>query len=278
MLNLSPPCSARPRRFAYASPSFTIQLNFVDLIVNFVDLIDRLDAVLPQTQCQRCGYLSCRLYAQALASEQANTNQCPPGGQEGANQLAAVLEQPSKDLELSRGKPGVNRVARIVEALCIGCTKCLRACPVDAIIGANKAMHTVIPELCTGCELCLPPCPTDCIVMEPRANQMSQQSLEWTMNDANRSRNLFVKRTLRLEQIAAASQAVIERPESSNTSAHAPAASELSDLASNSAGSMEKALEKALERARNRLASHAAARVPPHAMNSPDTPVPRSAS
>lgn len=130
-------------------------------------IVEQIDALLPQTQCGQCGYPGCRPYAEAIAAEQADINQCPPGGEAGVRALAELLGREAKPLNPDNGaeKPAV--VARIVEPDCIGCTKCIQACPVDAIIGAPKAMHVVIPALCTGCELCLPPCPVDCIELVP---------------------------------------------------------------------------------------------------------------
>lgn len=132
------------------------------------DLIDHLDALLPQTQCTRCGYPACRPYAEAIASGQAPINRCPPGGIAGIERLASMLCREPLPLDAECGKEkAVETVARIVEAECIGCTKCIQACPVDAIVGAPNLMHTVIASECNGCELCLPPCPVDCIVLEP---------------------------------------------------------------------------------------------------------------
>ena len=130
-------------------------------------LIDQIDAALPQTQCTRCGYPDCRGYAEAIASGQAAINRCPPGGAEGIRRLAAITGQPLQPLDADCGHEGPRGVAVIDEAWCIGCTLCLEACPVDAILGAHKLMHTVIVADCNGCELCLPACPVDCIQMQP---------------------------------------------------------------------------------------------------------------
>ena len=136
------------------------------------DLIEAIDCLLPQTQCGQCGYPGCRPYATAIAEGVADINQCPPGGMDGIRALAELLGREFKPLNPAHGveKPAV--VALIVKEDCIGCTKCIQACPVDAIIGAPRRMHTVIADLCTGCELCLPPCPVDCIellAVTPRA-------------------------------------------------------------------------------------------------------------
>ncbi|HEX7371132.1 MAG TPA: RnfABCDGE type electron transport complex subunit B [Rhodanobacteraceae bacterium] len=134
-------------------------------------LADRIDAVLPQTQCGRCGYPACRPYAEAVARGEAAINRCPPGGAEGVRALARITGLPIVPLDPACGEEAPPRVALIDEDVCIGCTKCIQACPVDAIVGASKLMHTVIPDLCTGCELCVPPCPVDCIAMVPAPNR-----------------------------------------------------------------------------------------------------------
>lgn len=130
------------------------------------DLVaQRIDRLLPQTQCGQCGYRGCRPYAEAIASGVADINQCPPGGESGIRALADLLGREPMTLNPANGVEKPKALALIDEAICIGCTKCIQACPVDAIVGASKLMHTVIAELCTGCELCLPPCPVDCIEM-----------------------------------------------------------------------------------------------------------------
>jgi electron transport complex protein RnfB len=130
-------------------------------------LADRIDALLPQTQCEQCGFHGCRPYAEAIASGEANINQCPPGGAIGIARLAALLDVPVLPLDPEHGVEKPRTLARIIEADCIGCTKCIQVCPVDAIVGASKVMHTVMIDDCTGCELCVPACPVDCIVLEP---------------------------------------------------------------------------------------------------------------
>jgi Na+-translocating ferredoxin:NAD+ oxidoreductase subunit B len=126
-------------------------------------LAEALNAALPQTQCTRCGYPDCRAYAQAIAEDGAAINQCPPGGAEGIVRLAQITGGAVLLLNPSNGIEGPRQLAVIDEAWCIGCTLCLKACPVDSIIGGPKAMHTVMEDLCTGCELCIPVCPVDCI-------------------------------------------------------------------------------------------------------------------
>jgi electron transport complex protein RnfB len=126
-------------------------------------LFERINAALPQTQCTRCGYADCAAYAQTIASGEAAINQCPPGGAEGVQRLSHITGQPAQPLNPQNGTEGPRAVAIIDEAWCIGCTLCIKACPVDAIMGSNKMMHTVIEPSCTGCELCVPVCPVDCI-------------------------------------------------------------------------------------------------------------------
>jgi len=128
-------------------------------------LSDQIEDLLPQTQCTKCGYPACRPYAEAVADGTANYNQCPPGGAEGVARLAKLLGKPVIPLNPVNGAERVRPVAVIDELLCIGCTLCIQACPVDAIVGAAKQMHTVLPDLCTGCDLCVAPCPVDCIAM-----------------------------------------------------------------------------------------------------------------
>ena len=128
---------------------------------------DDIDALLPQTQCGQCEFSGCRPYAEAIAAGQADINRCPPGGDAGILALATLLGVPVKPLDERHGTFGPDCVVRIREAECIGCTKCIQACPVDAIIGASKLMHTVLAEHCTGCKLCIPPCPVDCIDIVP---------------------------------------------------------------------------------------------------------------
>jgi len=131
-------------------------------------VVDQIDALLPQTQCGQCNFPGCRPYAQAIAGGEADINQCPPGGEAGVRALADLLGREAIPLNPDNGEEKPAVVAVIDEQVCIGCTLCIQACPVDAIIGAPKLMHTVIEAECTGCELCLPPCPVDCIdLVEP---------------------------------------------------------------------------------------------------------------
>lgn len=130
-------------------------------------IVEQIDALLPQTQCGQCGFPGCRPYAQAIAAGEADINQCPPGGEAGIQALADLLGVDPKPLNAEHGAHSEPSVAVIDEQTCIGCTLCIQACPVDAILGAAKQMHTVIESECTGCELCVPPCPVDCIDMVP---------------------------------------------------------------------------------------------------------------
>ena len=130
-------------------------------------MVARIDAILPQTQCGQCGYPGCKPYATAIAKGEADINQCPPGVDAGAKALAELMGVEFKPLNEEHGIQKPKSVALIDELTCIGCTLCIQACPVDAILGAAKQMHTIIASECTGCELCLPPCPVDCITMEP---------------------------------------------------------------------------------------------------------------
>ncbi len=132
-------------------------------------LVDRIDALLPQTQCGQCRYAGCRPYAEAIASGDADINQCPPGGAAGIRALATLLEREPKPLNPEHGVEAPRTVALIDEAVCIGCTKCIQVCPVDAILGAPQVMHSILSDECTGCGLCLAPCPVDCIALVPPA-------------------------------------------------------------------------------------------------------------
>lgn len=156
-------------------------------------LADHIDALLPQTQCTKCGYAGCRPYAEAIAAGEADINQCPPGGADGIAKLAELLNVEPKPLNPDFGTEQSRKIALIIEQDCIGCTKCLLPCPVDAILGANKRMHTVIEAECTGCELCVAPCPVNCIVMqEPR------HPFVWDQQAATHARKRHQAKQLRL--------------------------------------------------------------------------------
>ncbi|MFO1211796.1 MAG: RnfABCDGE type electron transport complex subunit B [Paenacidovorax caeni] len=164
-------------------------------------LVARLEAALPQTQCTRCGYPDCAGYARAIASEGAPINQCPPGGIEGVRRLAALTGQPDEPLNPAHGHEGPRTLAVIDEAWCIGCTLCIQACPTDAILGANKYMHTVIAAHCTGCELCVPVCPVDCIGLE-EASAGATGWAAWSPAQADAARLRYAQRQTRLARQA----------------------------------------------------------------------------
>lgn len=130
-------------------------------------IVEQINNILPQTQCGQCNYPGCKPYAEAIANSEAPINQCPPGGQEGIRKLAELLDVEVLELNPENGEEEADQVVEIVEADCIGCTKCIQVCPVDAIVGAAKHMHTVILSECTGCDLCIPACPVDCIIRIP---------------------------------------------------------------------------------------------------------------
>lgn len=157
-----------------------------------------LDA-LPQTQCTRCGYPDCAAYAQAIAAGESAINQCPPGGAEGVVRLAALTGQPVQPLNPDFGSEGPMTVAVIDEDWCIGCTLCLKVCPTDAILGANKRMHTVIDVYCTGCELCIPVCPVDCIRMENVSGERTGWAA-WSPQQAETARRRYDFHVLRLQR------------------------------------------------------------------------------
>lgn len=179
-------------------------------------LAERINNLLPQTQCTKCGYQGCLPYAQAIACEGAPINRCPPGGEEGIAKLAELLDLPVLALDTTCGEHLPLQVAVIDEQFCIGCTLCIQACPVDAIIGANKFMHTVIASDCTGCDLCVAPCPVDCIAMVT-----VEPTRLWTMVDATRARIRFENRQKRIAEMTATnirSEAIADT-EASKTSA-----------------------------------------------------------
>lgn len=170
---------------------------------------EAIDALLPQTQCTRCGYRGCKPYAEAIAVGEAALNQCPPGAEIVIDRLAALLGQPALPLNPAHGVAGPPLVALIDEARCIGCTLCIKACPVDAIVGSAKRMHTVIAAECTGCELCIAPCPVDCISLAPAPVSAESLRPDGTLTaaalDARAAlaRRRFDARSTRAERISA---------------------------------------------------------------------------
>ena len=169
--------------------------------LSLTSLADLIEALLPQTQCTKCGYPACRPYAEAIADGSASYNQCPPGGQQGVARLAQLLGQPTIALNPGNGVERPRPLAVIDEATCIGCTLCIQACPVDAIVGAAKQMHTVIAEQCTGCDLCVAPCPVDCITMiDASGTQTGWDAWTQQQADAARARHDFHVFRLRREK------------------------------------------------------------------------------
>lgn len=163
------------------------------------NLANRIEALLPQTQCTKCGYSSCRSYAVATNSGDAGINQCPPGGAEGIARLAALLGKPAVPLNPLYGTERSRQVALIDESLCIGCTLCIDSCPVDAIVGASKQMHSVLTEQCTGCDLCVAPCPVECITMTAARGDETGQ-IAWSSEQASAAGARHQFRIFRLQR------------------------------------------------------------------------------
>jgi len=224
-------------------------------------LADQIEDLLPQTQCGKCGYPACRPYAEAIASGQAPHNQCPPGGAAGIARLANLLQQTLLPLNPVNGVERSRTLAFIDESACIGCTLCIQACPVDAIVGAAKQMHTVLNDSCTGCDLCVAPCPVDCITMVEVTPGRSGWAA-WSQQQADQARARHDARKLRLQR---------EKLENDARLA-AKAAAKLQEVtAANAADPIEKIeqerkkaiIEAAIERAR--LKKEQAAEQPPTA-------------
>jgi len=175
------------------------------------DLAASIDALLPQTQCTRCGYDGCRPYAAAIAAGDAEINQCPPGGSPTIASLAALLGRQPLPLNPANGIEAAPRVAWIDESRCIGCARCLAPCPVDAIVGAPKYLHTVLADRCTGCELCLPPCPVDCIELKASAEPASNQAALNRARFAAHNRRVLKRANLRQRQLDAKKAAAPRR-------------------------------------------------------------------
>jgi electron transport complex protein RnfB len=169
-------------------------------------LVDQVDACLPQTQCQRCGYPGCREYAAAIAGGEADINRCPPGDPVTRKMLANLLQRELPPLDPEVGLHQPRPLAYIDESRCIGCTICIRACPVDAIIGAAKVMHAILETQCTGCELCLEPCPMDCIHLRP-ANIVVDPDSQWTEYSRSDTKNARRRRQAHINRIDSDRQA-----------------------------------------------------------------------
>lgn len=222
-----------------------------------MSLIQRIDALLPQTQCGKCGHPGCKPYAEGIASGEP-INKCPPGGSETINALAELLLVPVLELDTSRGSAPA-QIAYIREAECIGCTKCIQACPVDAIVGAAKLMHTVIIDECTGCDLCVAPCPVDCIEMHPLpistvlpivgglAFSLEEQRARTAKR--NRARRRFEQRNARLQREeelkAAERQARAQRAAQPSAATLDPVQAALERVRAQKAATADAALKKA---------------------------------
>ena len=220
-------------------------------------LARRVDAVLPQTQCTRCGFPDCAGYAQAIAAGSAGIDRCPPGGAEGVARLAAVTGHAPVPLNPAFGVEAPRRLAVVDEAWCIGCTLCIQACPTDAIVGAPKAMHSVIAVRCTGCELCVPVCPVDCIELENASGAQTGWNA-WSAPQAGQARMHYRDRTARLQHAADAAAVQRERATAA-VLADLPAHSSIEDQAvvARKRSAIEAALSRARERAATRSASPA---------------------
>lgn len=232
----------------------------VQNVTDRVTLADRIEDLLPQTQCTKCGYDGCRPYAQAVARGEAGYNQCPPGGAQGVARLAALLGQRVIPLNPVNGEERPRPLAVIDETLCIGCTLCMQACPVDAIVGAPKFMHTVVAELCTGCDLCVPPCPVDCIEMTPVTGAHTGWDA-WSPAQAEAARLRHDRRTARLERERAAAQArAAARRAEAGAGSKTPDAKTPED---DEAAKKRAIIQAALERARQKKEALAAQGVAP---------------
>jgi len=201
-------------------------------------LADQLEDLLPQTQCTKCGYAGCRPYAEAMAEGSAGINQCPPGGMEGVARLSRLTGRPVIPINPVNGIERPRPVAFIDEALCIGCTLCIQACPVDAILGAAKQMHTILPSLCTGCDLCVAPCPVDCISMMPVTGERTGWDA-WPQEQADAARERHDFRTVRLQR---------ERDENDARLA-AKAVAKMKEVTADAANTPEELAEKERKRA-----------------------------
>lgn len=215
------------------------------------DRINAINALLPQTQCTRCGFPDCESYARAIAHGEAGINQCPPGGAEGVRRLSALTGLPETPLSTGHGQEGPRMLAVIDEAWCIGCTLCIKACPVDSIIGTNKHMHTVVEDLCTGCELCIPVCPVDCIGLVPSSDEAPAPTgwAAWSQPLADQARRRYGFHKLRTAR-AKAEQDTSLQVKAEHKLANLEEASKLTDPVQ--LDSKRAAIEAALARARAR--------------------------
>ncbi|MDR7334445.1 electron transport complex subunit RsxB [Roseateles asaccharophilus] len=204
-----------------------------------------IDAALPQTQCTRCGYPDCRGYADAVAAGEAEINQCPPGGAEGVERLAALTGRAVLPLNPVNGIEATRGVAVIDEAWCIGCTLCIKACPADCIVGAPKAMHVVVAAQCTGCELCVPACPVDCITLPELTTATGWAA--WSQPQADEARERYVFKQFRRHREAQENDARLAAKAQAKL-ADLPAASAITDAAQ--LDRKRAAIEAALARAR----------------------------
>ncbi len=219
---------------------------------------DTIDALLPQTQCTRCGYPDCRGYARAIAAGEADINQCPPGGAEGIRRLATATGRPVVPLNPDHGREGPRLLAVVDEAWCIGCTLCIKACPVDCIVGASKLMHTVIADDCTGCELCIPVCPVDCIALLPATGTRTGWDA-WSADQAGRAREQYRLRQQRRERAQRENDERLARK----------AAEKLADMAAASRDTDPAALARKRAVVEAALARAAARASPPEACEPP---------
>lgn len=201
-------------------------------------LADQIEDLLPQTQCTKCGYPACRPYAEAVANGEASYNQCPPGGAAGVARLAHLLGKPVIPLNPANGAERPRPVALIDETLCIGCTLCIQACPVDAIVGAGKQMHTVVPSLCTGCDLCVAPCPVDCIAMVDVTGNLTGWNA-WSQQQADEARDRHDFHAMRLRR----------EKEENDARLAAKATAKLQALEAEAAASPEELAEQARKKA-----------------------------
>ena len=197
-------------------------------------LADRIDAALPQTQCTRCGYPDCRAYAETVASGEAALNRCPPGGQDGVQRLAALTGRPALPLDEACGTEAPRLLAVIDEAHCIGCTLCIKACPVDCILGAPKRMHTVIDDQCTGCALCVPACPVDCIALLPVTAPHTGWGA-WSTEQAAAARQRYQGRQARALRLARENEARLAENATNAAATNAAAINDTNAAATNAA-------------------------------------------